>query len=135
MKQIVLSMLIALALFIKPASAEERPELQAVITSQMDAFKTDDLERAFEFASPNIQGMFGSPENFGEMVKTGFPMVWRPGSVEFLEARQIAGRLWQKVLIQDGKGALHLLDYQMVKGEDGWRINAVQVLDAPELTA
>ena len=135
MKQIVLSMLIVLGLFLKPAEAQKGVEPEDVIAGQIEAFKADDFEKAFEFASPNIQGMFRTPENFGAMVRNGYPMVWRPGRVEFLEAREIAGRLWQKVLITDEKGALHLLDYQMVEGEDGWRINAVQVLEAPELTA
>lgn len=105
--------------------------IKDVISSQLEAFRQDDFARAFSFASPSIQGMFGSPENFGGMVQNGYPMVWRPGRVDFLELRQIQGSLWQKVQIVDQNGQVHLLDYQMVEGRDGWRIGGVQMLELP----
>lgn len=114
-------------------TAQDAPEtgIKDVISSQLEAFRQDDFARAFSFASPSIQGMFGSPENFGGMVQNGYPMVWRPGRVDFLDLRQIEGSLWQKVQIVDQNGQVHLLDYQMVEGRDGWRIGGVQMLDLP----
>ena len=69
------------------------------------------------------------------MVRNGYPMVWRPDEFRFLELRDIDGRVWQKVLIRDEFGAVHLLDYQMVQTPDGWRINGVQVLRPPDVGA
>ena len=109
------------------------PSIKSVIQSQIDAFQRDDFAEAFTFASPNIQRIFGSSERFGQMVRNGYPMVWRPADVQFLESRSIGGRLWQKVLIEDGNGALHVLDYQMVETVDGWLINGVQLLEAPRV--
>ena len=69
------------------------------------------------------------------MVQNGYPMVWSPGEVRFLELREIAGYLWQKVFIRDQTGATHGLDYQMIRTPEGWRINGVQILRAPGVGA
>ncbi|WP_050604142.1 DUF4864 domain-containing protein [Ruegeria sp. 6PALISEP08] len=103
-------------------------EIEANIAAQIQAFKADDFATAFTFASPNIQRLFQNPDNFGAMVRNGYPMVWRPADVRFLELREIAGALWQKVMITDGNGSIHILDYQMIPLESGWKINGVQLL-------
>jgi len=103
-------------------------EIEANITAQIQAFEADDFVTAFTFASPNIQRLFQTPENFGDMVRNGYPMVWRPAEVRFLELRDVAGSLWQKVMVTDGNGRVHILDYQMVQLDNGWKINGVQLL-------
>ena len=55
-------------------------------------------------------------------------MVWRPSDVRVLELREISGLLWQKVMITDVDGRVHILDYQRVQRENGWKINGVQLL-------
>ena len=110
-------------------------EIEGTIGSQIEAFLADDFAKAFGFASSSIKGIFGSPERFGQMVRNGYPMVWRPGEVRYLELRDIDGALWQKVLIRDQSGRLHILDYQMVETGDGWRINGVQLLRPPGVGA
>lgn len=117
-----------------PVAAQEGP-IQDTIQSQIDAFLADDFARAFTFASPNIKGLFGTPENFGAMVKNGYPMVYRPSEVEMLDLRNIAGNLWQRVRVIDQNGAAYFLDYMMVETAEGWQINAVQVLPAPDVGA
>ena len=132
----------ALALFLagfaaSPLQAQETPggAIEGVIRSQIDAFLADDFATAFSFASPSIQRIFGSPENFGAMVRDGYPMVWRPDAVRFGELREIGGRLWQRVIVTDAAGRVHALDYQMIETEDGWQINGVQLLQAPGVGA
>ncbi len=111
------------------------PGIEATIGAQIEAFKADDFDKAFTFASPNIKGIFGSVERFGQMIRNGYPMVWRPGEVQYLELREFGGALWQRVMIRDGLGGVHMLDYQMIRTEDGWRINGVQLLPAPDVGA
>jgi hypothetical protein len=113
----------------------QQAEIKGTIDQQFEAFKVDDFEGAFEFASPNLKQMFQSPENFRRMITTGYPMVWRPAEVRYLELREVGGSLWQKVQITDAKGYTHLLDYQMVETADGWRIASVQMLNAPAVSA
>lgn len=109
--------------------------VQSTITNQLNAFEAQDFETAFSFASPNIKRIFGTTSNFETMVKRGYPMVVKNLSVKFLESRQIGGRIWQKVLIQDGLGVFHTLDYQMIETSDGWQINGVQLLPTPDIGA
>ena len=117
-----------------PAAAQEAP-IRATIESQIEAFQADDFARAFTFASPTIKQMFGTPENFGVMVKQGYPMVYRPAEVQMMELREVAGNLWQRVRITDQAGAGWYLDYMMVETAEGWQINAVQILPAPDMGA
>ena len=136
MKRMVLGAVLG-AVMAASAGGQEGPEtaIQGTIASQIEAFKADDFAQAFTFASPSIQQLFGTPERFGMMVQQGYPMVWRPGEVRYLELREIGGRLWQKVMVRDRSGQLHVLDYQMVKGRNGWKINGVQILPSPDVGA
>ena len=111
------------------------PQIEATIQSQMDAFLQDDFNTAFTFASPNLRKMFGTSENFGAMVRQGYPMVWRPADVRFGDLREISGGLWQMVIVKDADGALHYLDYRMQQIDGTWRIAGVQILQAPEVAA
>jgi hypothetical protein len=122
---LALSVLSALSVFAQEA---RNPAIETTIQQQFDAFRADDVGTAFSFASPTIKGLFGTPENFGMMVRNGYPMVWRPAEVQYLELRKVAGNLWQRVMVTDQAGRTHLLDYQMIKTDDGWQINAVQLL-------
>ena len=101
--------------------------IRTVIKDQIAAFERDDFEQAFTHASPTIQQMFRTPDRFGEMVQQGYPMVWRPEDVRFLEIDEQAGRFYQPVMIRDGQGALHILDYEMIQGEAGWKIDGVRL--------
>lgn len=121
---------LALLAFATTAQADEpqNPAIERVISNQITALQADDFVTAFTFASPNIKGIFGTPENFGAMVAKGYPMVYRPDAVQMLELRSVSGNLWQRVLITDQTGQTHILDYMMIETADGWQINAVQLL-------
>jgi hypothetical protein len=115
-----------------PAAAQEAP-IQETIQNQIEALQADDFARAFTYASPTIKGIFGTPENFGAMVKQGYPMVYRPAEVQMQDLREVAGNLWQRVRITDQAGAGWFLDYMMIETAEGWQINAVQILPAPDI--
>jgi peptide methionine sulfoxide reductase MsrB len=135
MRQLLSMVCLCLSLvLVGPAAAQNR-DIQSVIRDQIDAFQSDDFESAFTYASPDIQRLFGSSKVFGQMVRNGYPMVWRPSALRFLEQRQDESAIWQRVLVRDEKGRSHLLDYQMIPTENGWRINAVQLLPATGPTA
>lgn len=133
MKHVLLA-LVVVASFAREAQAQQgaQVEIEGVISQQMDAFQGNDFTRAFGFAADNIKRMFRTPENFGEMVKRGYPMVHRSADVRFGVIRQEGDALWQRVLVRDVAGALYVLDYLMVPTEAGWRIAAVQMIGAEE---
>lgn len=122
---------IALALMGSPAAHAQdggADAARAVISEQLEAFSRDDWAEAFTFASPNIKRIFETPERFGQMVRGGYPMVWRPSTVEFVETIGEPPRLLQRVLLTDAEGRLWIARYEMIQMEDGsWRINGVQV--------
>jgi hypothetical protein len=118
-----------------PMAQAQDAAIQGVIESQIEAFKADDFATAFTFASPAIKGIFGTPERFGQMVRQGYPMVHRPAEVRFLELREVAGQLWQRVMMTDAAGKAHFLDYQMIETPEGWQINGVQLLEAAAVGA
>ena len=125
------------AVFLAQAgAAEERNAgIEGTIQGQVDAFLAQDPTTAFTFASPNIQRLFGSPERFGAMVQNGYPMVWAPSKVEFLELRRQGEFLFQKVLFIDQNGAPHVLEYNMLQTDQGWLIDGVEYLAAPPVGA
>lgn len=133
MRHVLASFLLVLGLA-GQAPAQEA-EIQGVIRDQMDAFLADDLATAFTFASPAIKDIFGSPGRFGSMVREGYPMVWRPADVTFLEVAERGATIVQKVLVRDRAGALHVLEYQMIPTADGWQINGVRIIDGTALSA
>ncbi|MCZ4258538.1 DUF4864 domain-containing protein [Sulfitobacter sp. G21635-S1] len=124
-----------LAVMSVTGAAAQSTEIEGTINSQFEAFKADDFATAFTYATPSLQQLFQSPQNFQRMVTQGYPMVWRPAEVRYLELRERGGAMWQKVQITDAKGFTHILDYKMEETDMGWRIGAVQILDAPGATA
>jgi hypothetical protein len=134
MRRLAPAAALALALLAPPALADE-PAIRSTIQSQIDAFLADDFETAFTYASPGIKGMFRTPERFGEMVRSGYPMVWRPAEVRWLDLRRDGARIVQRVMIIDQRGGLHLLDYLMIEGPTGWQIAGVQLLRNPVVGA
>ena len=101
---------------------------QDVIGQQLKAFNDRDVPKAFTFASPTIKGIFGNARNFGDMVSRGYPMVWDNSDVRFLTSREEAGSVFEKVLVRDAQGNLHVLEYKMIPVDDSWQIDGVQLI-------
>ena len=122
------ALLISTGLGLGPARAQSEADgaaMQATISAQLEAFQHDDWAKAFTYASPTIQGMFVTPENFGAMVRNGYPMVWRPGAVKFLGAQPSPEGPRQVLLITDQSGRQWVADYLMRKVDGVWRIAGV----------
>ncbi|SPH16850.1 hypothetical protein DEA8626_00364 [Defluviimonas aquaemixtae] len=134
-RDLLLSLPMAVLVLAPSLRAGDGEDVRAVIGSQIEAFGAEDLESAYGFASPMIQRMFPTPEIFGRMVREGYPMIWRPDGVRYLELREEDGRLLQRMEFSDGDGRNHLFDYEMVEGPDGWRINGVYPVPEPGLAA
>jgi hypothetical protein len=96
-----------------------------VIEAQLAAFADDDAERAFSFAAPSIRESFGSAEKFMTMVRQGYPVVYRPTSVRFLEPVLDSGTLLQRVRMTDDIGVPWMVVYSLERQDDKtWRIAA-----------
>lgn len=112
-------------------SAPGDAAIRETIERQLRAFLDRDLGRAWGFASPSIQGLFGSPEGFGRMVEQGYPMIWTPRDWRFgtLEAAP-DGRLRQTLVLHDAEGRVWVADYWMIPLDGAWRIDGVTLRPA-----
>lgn len=133
MRRFLAALVIALGLG-APAAAQQ-DAIEGVIRSQIDAFLADDFAAAFAHASPGIRRLFGDAGRFGTMVREGYPMVWRPADVTFLELEPRGDGMVQTVLIRDREDALHVLAYRMIATPGGWRIDGVHILRNPGVSA
>ena len=128
-----LGLMLALAL---PATAQvsssDQDPIRDVIQRQVDAFRRDDGETAFGFASPAIRGMFGSSDVFMDMVRQGYLPVYRPRVFEFREIVTLHGMVTQKVHVVGPDGRPVTAFYPMAQQPDGsWRIEGCY-LQAPD---
>ena len=104
-------------------SAADRASIRDVIARQIDAFRHDDAETAFGFASPGIQDQFGTPGRFLDMVRHAYPAVHRPRAVDFTKLRLDDGAVVQEVELVGPDGTPELALYAMERDPAGtWRI-------------
>lgn len=134
--RILLAALLLVLAVARPVAADEPADaIQAVIERQLDAFARGDLDEAFGYAAPGIQGRFGTPETFGRMVETGYPMVWRPARHQMLDLVETAEGPVQIVLFEDRAGRLHEAAYLMREVDGAWRIAGVRLSALPGVGA
>ena len=126
-------LLLTVALLLPASVFAQNSSIENVIRDQLQSFNERDVAGAWEHASPMIKGMFGTPENFGMMVENGYPMVWDNTDVRFLGRTEFESVTRQEVQIQGPDGLFYILDYQMIETPDGWQINGVQVIPAPDV--
>ncbi|WP_232845864.1 DUF4864 domain-containing protein [Aurantimonas marina] len=58
-----------------PARADDASDVQAAISGQLEAFRSDDGAGAYSYAAPNIKAIFPSPQIFMGMVRSGYDPV------------------------------------------------------------
>ena len=119
------------------ASADEAvtpPEAAAirhVIQGQMEAFKADDWDAAFAYASPGIQTRFQTPQIFSRMVTEAYQPVYRPRGVTFRKIEASAFGPTQEVFVVGPDGLSYLAYYTMERQADGtWRISGCYLVRA-----
>jgi hypothetical protein len=107
----------------------DQAAIRSVIEAQITAFQRDDDVAAFSFASPAIQGIFGTPTQFMAMVRSGYQPVYRPHDIRFREPRTTPGGWSQPVLVVGPDGRSYLALYEMQLQPDGvWKINGCQLV-------
>ena len=112
----------------QPVSRADAAAVRKVIEAQLDAFRKDDAARAFSYAAPGIQKMFGTPEGFMEMVRSQYAVVYRPHAVTFRAPRRMGADLVQPVRMTDQEGHSWLVVYPMERQPDGsWRISGCEI--------
>lgn len=137
-KNIVLASVFALLTAASPARSGEAEigAAQSVIDSQLRAFLSDDVAKAYSFAAPNIKRIFPTVDNFMAMVKQGYRPVHRPRRYSFGRSREISpGAIAQEVLIVGPAGKNWVAVYTLQKQPNGdFRITGVSLKASGELS-
>jgi len=107
--------------------AKDRKDSRAVIEAQLEAFKQGDSAKAFSYATPNIQTMFGDAETFMQMVREGYDVVVKPVTVRFVKFETDGMNALHAVQMIDRQKTLWNVYYVLEKRSDGtWRISSCE---------
>lgn len=111
-------------------SAKEEKAVQTVVQSQLAAFAKDDADKAFSYAAPELRKSIGNSAAFMSMVKSSYPVVYRPSSVAFLKAEIAGVEVVQRVQMLDASGTSYLAVYSLQRQKDHtWRISGCAVIE------
>jgi hypothetical protein len=111
----------------------DQAAIRTTIERQLAAFQRDDGTTAFAYAAPSIKEKFGTPDNFMNMVRTGYDPVYRPREVEFRDIVALDGAPTQEVLVVDRSGIGYIAYYQMQQQPDGrWLIEGCVLRRIPD---
>lgn len=104
--------------------------VQTVVQNQLAAFAKDDADKAFSYAAPELRKSIGNSAAFMALVKTSYPVVYRPASVAFLKPESKGDDAVQRVQMLDASGASWLAIYSLQRQKDkSWRINGCVLVE------
>ena len=132
-----LSLIAALALAgpVRASETSADPDVQAVITAQIEAFNAGDAVRAESFASPKIKTMFPDASSFFGMVRQGYAPLIHPRSTHFEPTVTSDQGTVQHVTVVDTAGVVWTAVYTLEKADGHWAISGCVLLKSPETTA
>ena len=111
-------------------SSQNEKAVQTVVQNQLAAFAADDANKAFSYAAPELRKSIGSATAFMAMVKSSYPVVYRPASVVFLKPEKSGDDIVQRVQMMDASGASWLALYSLQRQKDkSWRISGCVLVD------
>lgn len=111
------------------ARADATSEIQSVISDQLNAFKADDAPRAYGHAADIIKELFPSQSVFMEMVRVGYPPVYRAKEWSFSEPTPLDNGYSQIVRLTDEQGRMWNALYTLERDSAGtWKITSCQIL-------
>jgi hypothetical protein len=125
MKRIVLGLALALLPLCTPAWAQtDAKAATEPVVLQLEAFRRDDYDTAFTFASTEIQTQFDR-QSFEVMVRRGYPEIARSTFATFVKTELAPdGAAYVTVTIRGANGHSIEALYELV-WQDGWKINGV----------
>ena len=113
-----------------PFTPQDEKAVRTVVEGQLAAFAKDDARKAFSFAAPNVRQAVGNATGFLDMVKRGYPVVYRHVSVAFLMAEGKDDAVVQRVQMTDADGTGWLAVYTLERQKGNlWRITGCQVVE------
>jgi len=113
-----------------PLSPSDEKNVSSVVQAQLAAFAKDDARKAFSYAAPNVREALGTAADFMAMVRSSYPMVYRPASVAFLKPDGKDDKAIQRVQMTDANGDAWLAIYSLQRQKNkAWRITGCTVVE------
>ena len=108
-------------------------EASEPVMKQLEAFRRDDFDTAYTFASSEIKEQFDRPA-FEHMVKTGYPEIAR-STFATVAASTVApnGHAYLQIKIRGANGNSIEAIYELVLENGQWKINGVSAKPDPGL--
>jgi hypothetical protein len=131
-------MLFAGLSFAAPVGATEAgadPDIQTLITAQMDAFDQGDAVRAESFAAPGIKTLFPDAAGFLGMVRQSYAPLIHPRATHFQPTETSPAGTMQHVTIVAADGVVWTAIYALEKIDGRWAISGCVLVKSPESTA
>lgn len=120
--------LLAAAVLLLTATASAQSDEKAAaepVLKQLDAFRHNDYDTAYGFASAEIRQQFDRPA-FERMVRGGYPEIADSVRAHVAGAKPSPdGHIYLLVKIRGANGRQIEAVYDMVREAGGWRINGV----------
>jgi len=108
--------------------AQGRPQAGTAlepVMQQLEAFRRDDFDTAYGFASAYIRQLFDRA-SFERMVRAGYPEIARSSFAALAEIREEPdGPVYLRLMIRGANGRSIEAVYEMVAEEGAWKINGV----------
>lgn len=101
------------------ALADDLSDVKAVISGQLQAFKSGDGPTAYSYAAPNIKQMFPSETAFMAMVEGGYAPVFRSSNAVFGSMSAEGKGFRQEVYLTDKSGQSYIASYTLERQPDG----------------
>lgn len=111
-------------------SPADEKSVRAVIQAQIAAFAKDDAHKAFSYVAPNVRETMGSAAVFLAVVRSEYPMIYRPTLVAFLKPEGKNNLVIQRVQMLDASGDAWLAIYSLQRSKGKvWRITGCVVME------
>jgi hypothetical protein len=112
-------------------STASEKQIIATVQGQLQAFKNDDAEKAFSYAAPSIRSLMVSAENFMDMVRNHYAVVYRPSDVVFLKPKVKGSEAALGVQMTDTEGTEWIAVYTLQRQKNkAWRITGCKLTEA-----
>lgn len=129
------ALILTMAVIPPAAAADADPDIQATITSQIDAFGQGDATKAESFAAPGIKTMFPDADAFLGMVKESYAPLIHPRSTHFDATVTSSMGTVQHVTVVDTQGVVWTAVYSLEKVDGRWAISGCVLVKSPETSA
>jgi hypothetical protein len=134
--RLLVALILVLAPFAAAPCARAQLDLKAAadtVLAQLDAFRRDDYDAAYAFASETIRQVFDRAA-FERMVKTGYPEIARSRSAAVEQAAVASNGHAYLILKIRGTNGTHIeAIYDLVWETDRWKITGVVARPDDEL--